>query len=115
MATCPQIYSKFASEVLNCAIDFSGRLEKDSSGALLELLTGTPTVTLSSSVIDVSSIGVSTGAMVVLGSTVSAAAAVKFSVSAGTAGESYLFTVTAGTNSSPTQTLIETLQINVMG
>jgi len=106
--TCPQKHSKTASEVVNCSVDFTGKLD---SG---ELLTGTPTVTeLTSSDLTISSVAVSTSTLTINGVSVATGAAVTYSVSGGTADTDYTLIVTCGTDATPAQTRVVRTRLTV--
>jgi hypothetical protein len=97
--TVPHQRTKTAAEVRNAAVSFVGKLD---SG---ELLTGTPTVTVSPSGPTLSNKAVNTAQLTIDGQTVAIGQAVQFSVSGGTAGTSYVITVQCGTTATPAQTL----------
>ena len=99
MSQAEQIQSKTANEVRNLAVDFTDKLD---SG---EALTGTPTVTSSPSGLTIASQAVSTGALTILGTSVSTGNAVTCSVSGGSAGTRYTLTVQCGTDATVAQTL----------
>lgn len=99
MSQAEQIQSKTANEVRNLAVDFTDKLD---SG---EALTGTPTVTSSPSGLTIASQAVSTGALTILGTSVSSGNAVTCSVSGGSAGTRYTLTVQCGTDATVAQTL----------
>lgn len=106
--TAPQIQCKTASESRNVAVSFQGKLD---SG---ELLTGTPTVTeVTTSDLTLSSKAVSTTALTIDGVSNAVGEAVTFNVSGGTAGETYTIFISAGTNSTPAQTLISNVTLEV--
>ncbi len=99
MITAPQVQQKAASEVRNVAVSFAGKLDDG------ELLTGTPTVTVSPTGPTIASESVSAEALTINGESVAAGAAVQFRVSGGTAGVTYTITVSCATDASPAQTL----------
>lgn len=89
----PQVYAKPTGEVRKVSISFADILESDES------LSGTPTITASSSGIATASPAVnSTGTLVILGTTVAANKAVTFTVSGGTTGKRYGFLVTCSSS-----------------
>lgn len=69
-----------------------------------EVLTGTPTVTVSPSGPTISNAAVNTSAVTVDGESVAIGHAVTFKVTGGTAGTTYTLTVTASTDATPAQT-----------
>lgn len=89
---------KGASEVRNCAVDFSRKLDVGES------LTGTPTVTISPTGPTLSDKAVNTSALTINGDVVPIGSAVQFKVTGGTAGV-YTITATCGTTATPAQTL----------
>lgn len=99
-STAPQIPDKTASEVRNCIVSFAGKLD---SG---ELLTGTPTVTASPSGLTIANVIRNSTSKTVNGVSISASQGVQWKVSGGTAGTTYTFTITCGTDATPAQTLI---------
>ena len=103
-----EIWSKGASEVRNAAISFAGKL--DSS----ELLSGTPTVTASSTLITIASAARNSATVTIDGESVIANKAVTFRVSGGTAGGRYTLTTTCATDASVAQTLICTVGLLVV-
>lgn len=104
----PQRYAKPKGATRVLAVDFSDMLE---SG---ETLSGTPTITASSSTVTVSGAAInSSGSMVVLGTTVATSKVVTFYVAAGTSGKAYNFNVSVGTNNS--QTFIWNVGLDVTG
>lgn len=104
----PQIHYKNPSEVRNVGVDFTDDL------ATAELLTGTPTVS-SDIVPDLTyaSIAVITVATVINGRTVAIGKGVTFRVSGGTDGDDHLLTVSCGTNSTPTETVVGTCRLRI--
>lgn len=96
---------KAASAVRNVRVSFDGWLLPQ------EIITGTPTVAVSPSGPTLSAASVSTTPMLVNGKTVPAGKVVLFTVSAGTAGVSYVITVTGV--SSGSETLIGYLNLEV--
>jgi hypothetical protein len=93
-----QVQYKGTDEVLNARLDMQGKLE---SG---ETLTGTPTVTIigGSTLIVISSISVSTGALTVNGSTCSAGQVIQFVVTGGVANTRYVLKALASTTAGQT-------------
>lgn len=99
-----------AGDTRNVAVDFTDELD---SG---ELLTGTPTVVeVTTTDLTLGNKAVSTGSLTILGNTVATGAAVQFNVIAGSSllGE-YRIRITAGTDSSPAQTLVIDYLITVI-
>lgn len=89
-----------ASATENGAISFVGKLDS------AELLTGTPTVVeLTSSDLTIASVAVSSSALTINGVSVAAGKAVTFSVTGQTAGTTYRLKATAGTDSTPAQSI----------
>lgn len=107
--TIQKIECMTAGETRNAAVDFTNKLD---SG---ELLTGTPTITASSTLLTLSNKVVNTAALTINGSTVSIGQAVQFAVAASTSSPEarYSVTITTVTNSTPAQTFIATLGIQV--
>lgn len=95
-----QIGEKATGETRNAAVSFDQLLDSGIS------VTGTPTVTSSSSGLSISSVAASTASLTINGRSVSAGRAVTFSVGDGTDGVDYLLTITAGTDSTPAETII---------
>ncbi len=101
---CPQRYTISVGDIRIVRIDFTDELSSSVS------LTGTPTVSASSTSLTINTSGAAvTSASYVdanTGNTVAAAKAVQFVVSGGIASQSpYDITVTAATNSSPAETI----------
>lgn len=105
--TEPQTRMKFASEVLYAGLSFSRRLR---AGILL---TGVPTVVSSPAGPTIANIAVNATAVVINGVTAAVGEAVMFSVSGGTANNTYELTITCGTTGSPAETLIEKCGLEV--
>lgn len=104
--TANAIPSKLTAEVLVGAIDCTNRLR---SG---ELLAGTPTITASSSGLVIASVSVSTAAMTINNSTVSAYNSVTFVMSGGTVGELYSLLLSSTTSGG--QTINERVALRVV-
>lgn len=98
--TAKQRPSMAVSAVRNGAVGFKEELD---SG---ELLTGTPTVTVSPTGPTISNVAVSTAALTIDGESHAIGEAVQFKVLGVTARVTYTFTVTCGTDATPAQTLI---------
>ena len=95
-----EVPEKTVSEVLNAAVNFSGKL---SSG---EKLTGTPVVVeVTTTDLTLGSKVVSTAIVEISGIDVPIGEAVQFSVSGGVAGTTYTVNVSCTTDSTPAQTL----------
>lgn len=99
----PEIYNASTAEVVNCLIDFRGKLDVG------ELLTGTPTVTENNSPnhLSISSKAVNSQTITLSnGDTLAAGEAVTFRVTLSGATANTLYTITAvcGTTSTPAQT-----------
>jgi len=106
--TAKQIQCKTASEVRVAAVSFQGKLD---SG---ELLTGTPTVVeVTTSDLTLGDKAVSTTALTIDGTSNAIGEAVVFSITGGTAGTAYTIKVTCGTDSTPAQTLITNVTLEV--
>ncbi len=99
---------KRVSEVRNVAVSYSAML---STG---ELLTGTPTITSTSTGLTLASKAVSTGIETIKGETTPTGEAVKWSISSGVAGEVSIMTVSVATDDSVAQTLIRKYSIEVI-
>lgn len=96
--TADQILVKHSTEVKVWAFNFTPILRKDTSGALTELLTGTPTVTATTG-ITVANPAVNTTEIVRDdGSVIAVGAAVTVKVSGGTASNEYVLTCTAASD-----------------
>ena len=91
---------KKAAATVNAGVDFRGQL---SSG---ELLTGTPTVTVSPSGPTISNVQRNSTAQTINDESVPVDQAVLFTIAGGTAGVEYTFTATCSTDSTPSQTLV---------
>lgn len=95
--TAPQKYQKPTGETRNVSVNFTDLLDFG------ETLSGTPTVTASSSLLTTSNVAINTsGTMVILGTTVATSKAVQFRVAAGTTGKTYNCLITVATNESQT-------------
>lgn len=105
MSTSRERQQKTVSEVRNISVSFEGKLDTG------ELLTGTPTITLSSPSISPEDITtsnaiVNTSALTINGQTVAIGEAVQFKVSGGTVANSpYTFKISCDTDATPAQTL----------
>ena len=93
------------NETLNHGIDFSGRLET------AELLTGTPTVTISPSGPTLSNKQVNSTTKTINGVSLVAGKAVLFTVTGLTLGVDYTITASCGTDSTPAETVVGTLDL----
>lgn len=107
--TAPQVGEKTPAEVLNVAVSFAGKLNEG------ELLTGTPTLSVTPSGMAVTAAAVNTVALTIQQRTVAIGQAVQFAVSSGTVDDSYVVAISAVTNATPAQTLQGFCQINVVG
>lgn len=106
--TSPQRYQKPKGATRLVSVDFTDMLEWDES------LSGTPTITRSSTTITVSGAAInSSGTTVILGTTVAANKAVTFLVSGGSSATAYNFNISVGTNNS--QTFIWNVGMDVTG
>ena len=100
--------TKSASEVRNCSVDWSGRLD---SG---ELATGTPTITeITTTALTLTNKAVSTAALTIKGITVATGKAVTFTVSAGSAATTYGISINCATDATNGQTLYAKVNIDV--
>lgn len=106
--TVPHLRTKTVAEVRNGSVSFVGKLDAG------ELLTGTPTVTVSPSGPTISNQAVNTAQLTIDNQTVAIGQAVQFSISGGTAGTSYVISVRCGTTASPAQTLEAFCNIKVV-
>lgn len=97
--TAPQTYYKTPGEVLNVQCDFTPLLRQG------EVLTGTPSATVSGSdaVLTKSNVAITTTVTLILDKTVDPAKAITFTVSAGTNGVTYSVLVSCGTSTSETR------------
>lgn len=100
-----QIHTKKAGETLVGAVNFSPRLIDG------DLLTGTPTATVSPSGPTVNNAQRNTTALTMLRETVAVNKAVLFTIAGGTAGTTYVVTVTAQSVSG--QTMVERCTVKV--
>jgi hypothetical protein len=98
------------SEIRTAAVDFQDMLDAG------ELLTGTPTVAEYSgdAALTIGTVSLNSTSLTIDGRTVAANKAVRFSVSTGTAGQTYRLKVTCATNGSPAQTLIRFVDLVVV-
>lgn len=107
----PQINEKTVSEDRNCSISFAGKLD---SG---ELLTGTPVITdcgaPSPEVLTFSNEAVNTAELTINGVTVPIGEAVQFKVIGGVANAKYTIKAQCGTDATPAQTLIGSVELRV--
>ena len=106
--TSPQIYSKPKGATRYVGVNFTDLLEWD------DTLSGSPTVTRSSTTVTVSGAAInSSGTTVILGTTVAANKAVSFLVASGSSGTRYNFNISIGTAIG--QTLIWNVLLDVTG
>jgi len=110
VATAPQVQCKTESDVRNVAVSFAELLDTG------ELLTGTPTIVeVTTSDLTLGSKVVNTAALTILGESVAIGQAVQFSVSGGDAStKRYTIKITATTDSSPAQTLVRNVELDVI-
>jgi hypothetical protein len=102
-----QVRGKAESEVRNVAVEYTGKLD---SG---ELLTGSPTVAeVGSSDLTIANVAVSSATLTINGVSALAGQAVTFNVTGGAAGRQYKIQITAATDSTPAQTLIDVALLN---
>lgn len=100
--------SKKAGETRTIVVPFIDKLIAE------ETLTGTPTVVeTSASDLTITDVSVTGLDWIIRGQTVKAGTAVQFSVSGGTTRTDYTIRVTAVSNTSPIQTLIEDMRLHV--
>lgn len=105
-----QIGYKSTSEAKNAAVSFVSVLSST------EVFTGTPTVAeITTTALTLDNKVVSTAALTINGATVPIGQAIQFRVAGGTAGNTYKVKVTGVTNSSPAQTLVAIVNIEVEG
>lgn len=90
-----------AGETRIVSVDYRGKLD---SG---ELLTGTPTVTISPSGPTISNESVNAAALTINGETVAIGQAVQFKITGVTAGVTYNITTVCSTDSTPAQVALE--------
>jgi hypothetical protein len=104
-----EIHVKRVSEVRNVSIDMRGKLDSGES------LTGTPTI-LEEETTDLSfsNSAVNTAIIRINGRNVGIGQAVQFRVSGGVETTQYSIRVTVSTDSTPAQTLVENLSLNVI-
>ena len=100
--TAPQRPVMHSSETRNGAVSYEGLLQETPA----ELLTGTPTASVSPSGPSVSNLAVTTETTTINGKDVATGKAVTFRVVGGSAGTEYVVTLTATTDSTPAQTLV---------
>ena len=104
----PQIHYKAPTEVRNIGVDFTDDLTS------AELLTGTPTLTNDpTGSLVFASIAVITVATIMNGRTVAIGKGITFRCSVGVDETDYLLTVTCGTDSSPTETVVGTCRLRI--
>lgn len=109
MGNAPQRHFKHVSEVRNVAIDMRGKLDVG------ELLLDPPVITEEvTSDLSFSSAAVNTTALTINGRVVAIGKAVQFTVSGGVAEEEYSIRVQVNTDSTPAQTLIENIDLDVI-
>lgn len=110
---CPETHEKAADEVRNVSVDFRGKLDGG------ELLTGTPTVTVTAfpsgdagdDEPEFDNEVVSSDELTINGETVAAGEAVQFTVEGGVAGSRYWMVVQVDTDAG--QTLVARQRLNV--
>ena len=103
--TLPQVPFKLASETLNVAVDMTERL---ASG---ETLSGTPTITASSTDITLSSKVVNSSTTNINGNSVAVGKAMQCAVAGGVAGNTYYMTFTCGTSASQTVSEVGAIEV----
>lgn len=104
----PQVRTKTVSEVRLASVSFAARLDAG------ELLTGTVTVTeITTSDLTFTNSSVSTTALTIIGQTVPIGEAVQFKITGGTAGVKYVISINVATDSTPAQTLIEHVRLEI--
>jgi len=96
-----QVYEMGSGETRLVSVDYRGKLDTG------ELLTGTPTVTISPSGPTISNEAVNTAALTIAGETVAIGQAVQFKITGVTAGTTYTITTKCGTDSTPAQLALE--------
>jgi len=109
----PQIYEKAVAETRTIEVNMSGKLRAD------ELLTGTPTVTVSPSGLTLGSPTISTDAMMAVDAKgrvalVDAGKVIIVSASAGAADAEYTITVICSTDATPAQVVRGRARLNVV-
>ena len=108
MSTLPTRWTKGAGETRNIAVDFRGKLRGS------EKLTGTPTIVeVTTSALTLTNKAVNVAALTILGETVGIGQALQVRVSGGTAGTDYSIKLTCATDSSPAQTVEDTITLGV--
>jgi hypothetical protein len=108
MARAPQTQSKTASGVRNVAVSLAALLDVG------ELLTGTPTVAeVTTSALTITNAVVSTTELTINGVAVPIGEAVQFQVAGGVANTLYKIKITVLTDSTPAQTLVVSVRLNV--
>ena len=119
-ATAPEVLTKQPGESLVYCFDFTAKLDKDSSGALAETLTGTPTVTSATSGLTIGDPEVNTVAIVrqkvdasltPYNEEIPIGAAVQVRISGGTDGTMYHLECSCATTLSNTRELDGDLQV----
>ena len=100
--TAPQRPVMHSSEIRNGAVSYVGLLQETP----VELLTGTPTATVTPTGPTLSNLAVSTSTTKINGTDVITGKAVTFKVLGGSAGTEYVVTITASTDTTPAQTLV---------
>lgn len=101
-----QVREQNPGETLNHAVDCSGRL---ASG---ELLTGTPTVSISPTGPTISNAQVNGSTVTINGNSCIAGKAVLFTLAGLTLGTDYTITISCGSNSTPAETIVGTLTVS---
>ncbi len=109
MAKAPQVNTKTVDEVRNCRVSFAGKL--DTGEVITPSSSVTVTIVAGTSALTISTIGVSTGALTVNGSSNTAGQVVTFIASAGVAYEEYKLRVSGPTDAG--QTVSTICQLNV--
>lgn len=94
--SCPKVRRKAPTAVRNIAVNFTDWLDQG------EVITGTPTVSVSPSGVTLSAASVNTGRRVVDNRACQPGTVVTFTASSGSAGTTYTITVTASTSGSQT-------------
>lgn len=107
MPDSSQVNFLLVGETRNAAVSFESWLGE------FEELTGTPSVSASPAGLTLNNAQVNTQVVVVNGLDVPIGRAVLFTVTGGESCKDYLITVTVGTNSSPAQTLIGKVRLQV--
>ncbi len=94
--SCPKVQRKAPTAVRNVAVNFTDWLDQG------EIITGTPTVSVSPSGPTLSAASANAWRRIVDGRTCQPGTVVAFTVSGGTAGVTYVVTITASTSGSQT-------------